>query len=235
MSGFQEEQPRISVLIADGSHLGSQLLADGVNRDHRLVVIKSTSSYEEFLQVAASSQIDVALIGANHESPPKALQVLREMCCSHSEVKTVMLLDRSSREEVVQAFRAGARGVLCRSQSLRALCKCIRRVHAGQIWANSNELTFVVEALASSSLLSFAERGNIELLSKRQHDIVRCVAVGLSNRAIARHLKLSEHTVKNYLIAIYEKLGVSNRVELLFRVLAAHSATQSSGGDGFAA
>lgn len=224
-------RPRVSVLIGDSSRMGSQLLADAVKRDRRLVVVKSTCSSEELLQAVASSRIDVSLISANlEENPPKALQIMQEMSGSHPEVKTVMLLDCSSREQVIQAFRAGARGVLCRSQSIKALCKCIRGVHAGQIWANSNELSFVLEALASSSLLHFDERGNMELLSKRQHDVVRCVAEGLTNREIAQRLKLSEHTVKNYLIIIFERLGVSNRVELLFRVFAPNLPTRLSNG-----
>jgi DNA-binding NarL/FixJ family response regulator len=58
-----------------------------------------------------------------------------------------MLLERSERESVVQAFRAGCNGVFCHTQSVKDLAKCLDRVHGGQIWANSQELTFVLNAL----------------------------------------------------------------------------------------
>jgi len=226
----EETCSRIHVLILDGSYMGCQLLADAVRRDHRFHVIKSTASCADFLEATASDRIDVALISTNlAESPTRAFEVVRELSASRPGVRAVVLLGSSEREQVLQAFQAGARGVLSRSQSLKVLCRCIRSVHAGQIWANSQELAQVLEGLSRAPQVGFAQRGDLALLSKRHRDVVQCVAEGLTNREISQRLNLTEHTVKNYLAVIFEKLGVSRRVELVFRALAPPSATQLSG------
>ena len=87
----------------------------------------------------------------------------------------------------------------------------------GQIWANSNELNLVVNALArtSSSERLSARGGKVpSLLTKREAGIVRLVAEGLTNRDISQQLNLSEHTVRNYLFRIFNKVGISSRLEL---------------------
>jgi DNA-binding NarL/FixJ family response regulator len=98
------------------------------------------------------------------------------------------------------------------------LPKCIECVHSGQVWANSSELHFLLEALSKPSLAHFRHFGDSPL-SARETDVVRCVAEGMTNREIARRLKLTEHTVKNYLFRIFDKLGVSSRVEVVLYAL----------------
>jgi DNA-binding NarL/FixJ family response regulator len=115
----------------------------------------------------------------------------------------------------VEAFRSGAHGVFSRTESPKLLAKCICSVHQGQVWANSAELRFLLEALCESEPAGTIEPGTEAILSKREQDVVRCVAEGLSNREIASRLGLTEHTVKNYLFRIFDKLGVSSRVEVV--------------------
>jgi DNA-binding NarL/FixJ family response regulator len=126
-----------------------------------------------------------------------------------------MLIDASEHKQVVEAFRAGARGVFCRSESLTSLAKCIQCVSEGQIWANSRELRYLLEALGEAMPLRVIDARGTALLSRRELEVVRCVAEGLSNREIAHRLGLTEHTVKNYLFRIFDKLGVSKRVEVV--------------------
>jgi DNA-binding CsgD family transcriptional regulator len=76
-----------------------------------------------------------------------------------------------------------------------------------------------VEALAASHTVRAVDAQGLNLLSKRELEVVRCLAEGLSNREIAEHLGLSQHTIKNYLFRVFDKLGVSSRVELLFMTL----------------
>jgi len=126
-----------------------------------------------------------------------------------------MLLEQCERDLVVDSFRGGARGIFCRTASFEALCKCIERVHQGQIWASSTELQIILEAFASAVPLRATNHRGENLLTRREEQVVNLVAQGLTNREISGQLRLSEHTVKNYLFRIFDKLGVSSRVELV--------------------
>jgi DNA-binding CsgD family transcriptional regulator len=117
---------------------------------------------------------------------------------------------------VIAAFRCGAAGVFCRNESLSELAGCIDRVSRGEIWANKNHSEFLLESLRATPSCEGIEAGKIEQLSPRELQVAERAAQGESNKQIADRLELSEHTVKNYLFHVFEKLGVSNRFELLF-------------------
>ncbi len=104
-------------------------------------------------------------------------------------------------------------------ESSDMLCQCIRKVHGGQVWVNNEQLALVLDALASAPKVRAVNRNGMNLLSSREAEVVSYLAEGLSNREIAAHLGLSQHTVKNHLFRIFDKLGVSNRIELLFMTL----------------
>jgi DNA-binding CsgD family transcriptional regulator len=86
------------------------------------------------------------------------------------------------------------------------------------VWASSVELRYLLEAFREAEPTQLLDSRGEAILSKREQDVVRCVAEGLSNREIASRLKLTEHTVKNYLFRIFDKLGVSSRVEVVLYV-----------------
>ena len=115
----------------------------------------------------------------------------------------------------MEAFRAGARGLFSRHESLETLGKCVRTVFEGEVWATSQQIAFAIEALASSPTMRTVGPNGLSLLSKRELDVVHCLAEGLTNREIAERLSLSQHTIKNYLFRVFDKLGVSSRLELL--------------------
>jgi DNA-binding NarL/FixJ family response regulator len=102
---------------------------------------------------------------------------------------------------------------------LEALYKCIARVAEGQVWASSPQLDFLLEALVEPLSIENGSESSSRPLSKREEEIARLVAEGCSNRQISEKLKLSEHTIKNYLFRVFEKLGVSTRVELTLYAL----------------
>jgi DNA-binding NarL/FixJ family response regulator len=130
-----------------------------------------------------------------------------------------MLLASRERELVIEAFRSGAHGVIFRDEPLETLSKCIHAAHQGQVWANSEHLGFLLEALGQTKSLQLRDARGVNLLSKREETVVRLVADGLTNKAISSELHLSEHTVRNYLFRIFDKLGVSSRVELVLYCL----------------
>jgi len=159
---------------------------------------------------------DVAVISARLEDGPlTGFNILHQLRASELKTPTVMLLDCTERDLVVDAFRGGARGVFCRGYSFNTLPKCIRRVHEGQIWVSNLELEFLLELVISLRPLKVQQTGGMTLLTPRERDVVRLVAEGMRNQEIALKLSLSEHTVRNYLLRIFDKLGISSRVELV--------------------
>jgi DNA-binding NarL/FixJ family response regulator len=128
--------------------------------------------------------------------------------------KSIMLIDSSERDIVIEAFRRGAHGVISRDELFETLCDCVRAVHRGQIWVRDKELHFLVDAVVESAPSQNLNTKGAALLTKQEKGVVRLVAEGLKNRDIARQLNLSENTVRNYMFRIFDKLGTSNRVEL---------------------
>ena len=206
----------IRVLAVDSTRMNSQLLASALDRDKRFQVLDSAPDARGILAAVAKEKPAVVVISADIDgNPRKGFEMAREIHALGTGTSIVLLLDTSERSHVVEAFRAGARGVFSRSDSLKSLAKCIQCVSQGQVWANSKELRYLLEALGEALPLRVIDARGAELLSRREQEVVRCVAEGLSNREIAQRLGLTEHTVKNYLFRIFDKLGVSKRVEVV--------------------
>jgi DNA-binding NarL/FixJ family response regulator len=210
----------IRVLVADDTRIHTQLLAEALRRDRQLEVVSSPDGSRDLVENVRLHTASVVVLSSNlDEEPLRGLELLRQLRVSDPGILVIMLLDSSKRETVLEAFRAGARGIFSRHDSVETLSKCIRSVHEGQIWANSQQMSFAVEALASSPVVRAVNGNGLSLLSNREMDVVRSLAEGLTNREIAERLGLSQHTIKNYLFRVYDKLGVSSRLELLFMTL----------------
>jgi two-component system nitrate/nitrite response regulator NarL len=206
----------IRVLVADTTRIHSQLIADAIRRDHRMEVVGSVSRTDDLLAVFSQAWVDIVVLSSRlEEQPSRGFEALRQIRALRPTLRAVMLLESSNREAVVEAFRSGAKGVFPKSDGIKSLCKCIRCVHEGQVWANRRELTFAMEALSTVPEICAVDANGINLLSTRELDVVRCLAQGLTNSQIGQSLGLSKHTVKNYLLRIFDKMGVSNRMELL--------------------
>ena len=209
-------EQNIRVLVVDNTRIHAQLLADALKRDSSLEVVGAVSHSGDLIDLAHSQKIDVAVIGCNlDEQPLHGIEVLRQLKSTWGGIRAIILLDSSKRDVVIEAFRAGARGLFTRHESLEMLSKFVRRVHEGQIWANTEQMGFAIEALAAAPTVRAVGANGIELLSKRELEVVRCLAEGMTNREIATRLGLSQHTIKNYLFRVFDKLGVSSRLELL--------------------
>lgn len=212
------QQP-INVLVADSNQIQSQLLSSALRRQSGFRVTCCAKELKDCLAALERSCVDVVLLGdgPNHDSQ---YEVLRGLHAAYPKSRIVLLLDKYDRDLVVDALRYGVRGLFCRADHpFKALCRCIYAVRQGQIWANSEQMQYVLDALATApSAHVINTKGNV-ILTPREDEVVGLVAEGIGNREIAEQLSIKENTVKKSLLHIYDKLGVSNRVELVLYAL----------------
>ena len=218
------------VLVADSNRMQAQLLTNALRRrsEFRLVTCKmDTASIHNAI---ASSPARVALLSPNSTSSlAETMAIISQVHLDHPEIVKILLVESCPQEMVIGAFRSGARGIFSLDEAnLRLLRKCIHSVAGGQIWANSEQMNYVFEGIAGKPTLRVLNHRGEKLLTPREEQVVFLVADGLGNREIAQSLKLSEHTVKKYLFRIFDKLGISTRVELvLYAVNHSHSSYAS--------
>jgi DNA-binding NarL/FixJ family response regulator len=211
----------IRVLVADSNQTQSQLLSSALRRQPGFQVACCHAELDDCLKTLTVAPADIVLIGDGFLNNGHKYQVLHALHAAYPNVGLILLMDGYDRDLVVNAMRSGARGLFCRAtQPFKALCRCIDAVHKGQIWANAEQVHFLIEALATATPTRLINAKGEDLLTDREEQLVACVAEGISNREIAEQLGIKENTVKKALLRIYDKLGVSNRVELVLYALA---------------
>jgi DNA-binding NarL/FixJ family response regulator len=207
----------------------SQLLVGALRRRPEFRVSTCPKDLDALLRAIAENPVDVLLIDAHDDMP-----LIHNLHLSHPHIAKVLLLDTPDRGTVINAFRAGARGVFCFADApFRLLCKCIHCVHRGEIWASNRDVECLLELITQVPSLRVINSRGARLLTPREEQVVALVADGMSNRAVAHELGLSEHTIKKYLFRIFDKIGVSTRVELVLYAVthgAARQAEYVSGG-----
>ena len=208
----------VSILVAARTVITTELFCSVLSRDERF----SVHPYDPEILRQSGGVFDVALIsaGSENQADTDGIDLVRKMQASGRVAKMVVQFDQPTRTSILEAFRAGARGVFCSRQSLESLCDCLWSVHNGRVWASNEHLEYLLQALGEPVPVRLRDAKGGVLLTKREEDVVSLVIEGLTNREIAERLKLSEHTIKNYLFRIFDKLGVSNRSELIIYTLA---------------
>jgi DNA-binding NarL/FixJ family response regulator len=208
-------RPAFRVFIVDRDSMSSDLLAGALIRDHICDAVAIASS--DLLSALATSEVDLVVIGADLNSKStNGFDLAGAVCRSHPSVFVVILLNETTQELVINAFRSGARGVFSRQQPITEFSDCVEHVRKGYIWAGRQETNALLEAFMCIPAPNMLTAVDSPALTVRELQVSMCAAKGKTNKTIASELNLSEHTVKNYLFRAFEKLGVSSRVELLF-------------------
>lgn len=216
---------QLQVLVSDSSSLSGQLIALALGQDPSLKA--EHMAPESAIETAQISQPEIAVLSHTLDGVRgRGLEILTELLAVSPKTKAIMLLDCGDSTIVVDCLRCGARGVFCRSHPLEMLVRCVKVVHAGQIWISAAEMEFLLTALVGVSGSPIVDARGMPLLSRREQDVIGSMVEGLTNREIAERLSLSENTVKNYVYKIFDKLGVSNRVEAVMYAAAHASASQ---------
>ena len=206
----------LTIIVADSNQMRSQLLVAALRRRPELKVVPCKLEIDDILATAASAPLDVAILNADRSTGLRDMATIRRLHLARPEIAKIVLLDSYDRDSVIDAFRSGVRGLFCFAESpFRLLCRCIQSVHRGEVWANAKQLRYLLDALNQVPSLRVVNAKGRKLLTPREEQVVALVADGLSNREVGKELGLTEHTIKKYLFRIFEKLGISSRVELV--------------------
>ena len=150
----------------------------------------------------------------------RGLDALRELVCDSRTVRVILLTAAAEKEQIVEALQLGARGVVLKDSATQILLKSIRAVMNGEYWVGRESVSNLAQYLRTMVAPSenFPQRNRYRL-TPRELEIVAAVVAGFANKEIAQHFKISEDTVKHHLSNIFDKVGVSSRLELaLFAV-----------------
>jgi DNA-binding NarL/FixJ family response regulator len=210
----------INILVVGPRGLLPDLLIAALRQSAQFRIIARISSAEEITEILNKKHVDIALVGPMLSASSEQAHLLRRLRTELPGVKLIALLESRERGAVIEAFRRGVRGVLSLQHiEFDLFCRCLDCIDSGQIWASNEEIGWVLnefeETPPGPATLNIVDSAGEKLLTSREEDVVLLVMDGLTNRDVASALSLSEHTVKNYLFHIFDKLGVSSRTELI--------------------
>ena len=218
------EADKVEVLLSSSDALQKQLLTRELKR-YRFCSLKSCGAgLEDCEQALLRCAVEVLLLVESLESPSRLmLGWLPELLRKYPELRVILVHGSSSKELTVEAVLAGVRGLFSQEQqTIEAMAKCIQRVSQGELWLNSSEVLHLTDALSKRRMPCCHTRtSTLSPLTARQLELVQFVAEGMGNREIALQLGVTENTVKKHLTTIFEKFGVSSRVELVLSTLQA--------------
>ncbi len=200
----------IRIVIADDHPVVRRGLAQYFSEEEELEVVAECAGGEAALAAVARHHPDVLLVDLQMPDIT-GLEVLRRLKANGATVPAVLLAGNINDEDVVEAMRQGAKGVVLKEMAPALLVQCVRKVAAGGTWLEKEAVGRALERMLQGEQARSKAR---DLLTPREIEIVQMVARGLGNREVGERLFISEGTVKTHLHTIYEKLGIKGRVQL---------------------
>jgi DNA-binding NarL/FixJ family response regulator len=208
---------KIKVMIADDHPIVREGLRKLLLLEDDIDVVGEACDGRDLLDKASESLPDVILLDLRMPNLD-GLGALQTLQHTGSKARVIILTASEDKNEFVQAMKLGCSGIVLKQTSADLIVKSIRKVYGGEIWLDSNTTAAVMRQFASpldggtgGSLGRVRERSP---LSNREREIVGLVAQGYKNKEMAEKMFISEQTVKNHLHNIFDKLGVSDRLEL---------------------
>lgn len=205
----------IRVLVADDHTIFREGLCRLLEAENDISVIGQARTGQECMGLVEKLKPDVLLLDLKMPDQD-GLMVLSELGGTESRVKTIVLTASEDEQDYVETVRRGARGIVLKQAAAERLLEGIRKVHRGEIWIDQRVAAEVMKAMSRPAPAAPGEKA---LLTPREGEIVLLVTQGYRNKEIADKLSISEQTVKNHLQNIYDKLGVSDRLELALYAL----------------
>ena len=204
----------IHILIADDHAMVRTGLRKVLEGEPDMKVVGEVADGEAALQATLQLNPDILLLDL---AMPRmsGIQVLKDLAESTVQTKTILLTGSIERDQILESVRLGTRGVILKEAPAEVLVKCIRAVMAGELWMDHFAVSDLAHALRDKMNQPRTLRSKDPFgLTPREVEIVAAILSGYSNKDIAEKLKISHQTVKNHLSAIFDKLGVSSRLEL---------------------
>ena len=214
----RRSQP-IHILIADDHPIFRDGLRRLLEAEQGLKVIGEACDGAEAVRMARQLKPDILLLDLAMPRHP-GLEALRELGTGQQSVRVILLTAAAEKQQIVEALQLGARGVVLKDSATQLLLKSIHTVMSGEYWVGRESVSNLVQYLRSLVQSSGEEARQKKFgLTPRELEIVSAVVAGYANKEIAEYFKISEDTVKHHLSNIFDKLGVSTRLELaLFAV-----------------
>lgn len=213
----QEAAKSIRVVIADDHPIVRDGLKKLLMLEDDIKVVGEASDGRQVLELLQELEPDVVLLDLRMPNLD-GLSVLQSIQASGRKAKVIVLTASDDKNEFVQAMKLGCSGIVLKQTAPELIVKSIRKVNAGEIWLDSHTTAAVMRQFASPAgelSGSGATKGRERSpLSAREREIVQLVAQGYKNKEMAEKMFISEQTVKNHLHNIFDKLGVSDRLEL---------------------
>jgi two-component system, NarL family, nitrate/nitrite response regulator NarL len=211
-SSLEPRKVPVRIILADSEAIFRVGMARIFSVESDLDVVAQTDNLPQTISVVAETQADVILFEAGL-SPTPAEAVSEVARRALPGAKLILVTQRAGEQETVDYLRRGVRGILTRAVSPDLLVRCVRKVAAGETWLDKQGVNWVIEAYRSQALQGAAPKQQLRL-SEKEMLIISGVTQGLKNKDIAREVGTTEQVVKNYLRKIYDKLQVSDRLEL---------------------
>ena len=205
----------ITVGLADGRTAVSARLSEALTEVPGVACVLAADAAEA-VRLVRAQRVDVILVDL-HLAPAGAIGLLDPLLQASPETRPVILVAPGGDFEPAVLVAQGARGFLSSDAEGPLVRKCVNTVHGGEYWLARDQVGPLLEHLRTDARPGSSR--NLDLLTPREHDIVRAILRGASNGAIASDFALSPQTVRNHLSSIYLKLGVSTRLELALLVM----------------
>ncbi len=201
------------ILIADDHTIFRDGLRRLLESEPEFQVTGEAGDGVEALQLAHQLKPDILLLDLAMPRMP-GLETLRELSSQGSPVRTILLTAAIEKRQIIEALQMGARGVIMKDAATTLLMKGIRTVMNGQFWVGREAVADMVTYLREKAAQQPPPPAKAYGLTKRELEILSTIVSGLSNKEIAQKFTLSEDTVKHHLTNIFDKVGVSSRLEL---------------------
>jgi len=204
---------KIRIVIADDHAIFRDGLRRLLESEPEFEVAGEAADGTEALALVPQVRPDILLLDLAMPRMP-GLETLREMAAQQSGVRVILLTAAVENRQMIEALQIGAKGVVMKEAATQILLKAIRTVMAGQYWVGREQVADMAQFLRAHAAGQQHSKAKSYGLTRREIEILSTIVSGLSNKEIAQKFSLSEDTVKHHLTNIFDKLGVSSRLEL---------------------